>query len=192
MSHHTPARQATGLLSTALLIVLTGCGGDAASQPSASAPSVAQSAPSGETSTDTASPTDVDGTYTVTWTVEELKDALGGDDNPDAASLAEGNAGTIWVELDSGRYDIVFEDIGGDSCPGTYVLEGDRIVMTATTDPTDWDCGADSLGSKQADAAWSADEDGLTLTDWNLPASGGPMYFNEVFLGGKPLERVDD
>ena len=176
MSHHARARQATGLLSTALLIALTGCGGDAASQPSAS---------------DAAS-TEVDGTYTVTWTVEELTEALIGDANPDAAPLAEGNAGTIRLELDSGRYDIVFEDIGGDSCPGTYVLDGTRIVMTGTNDPAEWDCGTDSLGSKQADAAWSVDEDGLTLTDWNLPASGGPMYFNEVFLGTKALERVGE
>lgn len=171
------------LLTTGLLLTLTGCAGDAASQPSASSPAV------GETSSP-AEPTDVDGTYTVSWTVEELTEALGGDANPDAAALAEGNAGTIRLELDSGRYDIVFEDIGGDSCPGSYVLDGTRIVMTATNDPTDWDCGTDSLGSKQVDASWSVDEDSLTLTDWELPASGGPMYFNEVLLGAKALERV--
>ena len=192
MSHNTLARQATGLLSTALLIVLTGCGGDAASQPSASG--AASSADSGATSAEAVAtgPTEVDGTYTVTWTVEELAEALGGDANPDAAGLAEGNAGTITVEFDSGHYDLVFEDIGGDSCPGTYVLDGPRIVMTATNDPTQWDCGADSLGSKQVDASWSVDEESLTLTDWELPTSGGPMYFNEVFLGTKPLDRVGE
>jgi hypothetical protein len=176
------------LFATGLLLVLTGCGGDAASEPSAeTTPPETVTAPTSETP---GSPTAVDGTYAVTWTVEELTEALGGDANPEAASLAEGNAGTIRLELDSGRYDLVFEDIGDDSCPGTYVVDGTRIVMTATTDPTEWDCGTDSLGSKQADASWSVDEAGLTLSDWKLPAVGGPMYFNEVFLGAKPLERV--
>jgi hypothetical protein len=186
MSNRTYSLTATALLSAGVLLGLTGCGGEAASQPSASSTSDAASG----TASETPGPTEVDGTYAVTWTVEELTEALGGEDNPEAAGLAEGNAGTIRLELDSGRYDMVFEDIGGDSCPGTYVLDGDRIVMTATTDPTEWDCGADSLGSKQADAAWSVDEESLTLTEWKLPDSGGPMYFNEVFLGTKPLERV--
>jgi hypothetical protein len=177
----------TALLMTSLL-ALTGCGGNASSEPSAATtPSDTVTTPPRETA---GAPTEIDGTYAVTWTVEELTEALGGGANPEAASLAEGNAGTIRLELDAGRYDLIFEDIGGDSCPGTYELDGGRIVMTATTEPSEWDCGADSLGSKQADATWSLDEDGLTLSEWNLPAAGGPMYFNEVFLGGKPLERV--
>lgn len=182
------------LVGLGLLTGLGGCGGsDGDSAPAAGETTPAEAA-SGASATPTtpAPPAELNGTYEVTWSVDELTEALGGDSNPEAAGLAEENDGTIQLVLDDGRYDLVYVDMNNDSCPGTYVVEGDRIVMTATTNPAEWDCGTDSLGTKAVDAAWSLEGDTLTLTDWKLPTAGGPMYFNEAFLGTKPLERVGD
>ena len=197
-SGHRRQRVCAALVGLGLLTGLGGCGGsdgDGTSSEDATSATAAGADQSTATSTATtapAPPAELNGTYEVTWTVDELTEALGGDSNPDAAGLAEENDGTIQLVFDDGRYDMVYVDMNNDSCPGTYVVEGDRIVMTATTNPAEWDCGTDSLGTKAVDATWSLEGDSLTLTDWKLPTAGGPMYFNEAFLGSKPLERVGE
>ena len=35
------------------------------------------------------------------------------------------------------------------------------------------------------------DGDSLTLTDWALPEQPAMIWFNAVYFGTKPLERVD-
>ena len=189
-------RVCAALVGLTLVTGLGGCGSgddDSAATEGTTGPTATSAEESAAvTSTQAAPPAELNGTYAVTWTVDELAEALGGDANPQAADLAEENDGTIQLVLDDGRYDMIYVDMNNDSCPGTYVVEGDRIVITATTNPAEWDCGTDSLGTKAVDAAWSLDGDLLTLTDWKFPTAGGPMYFNEAFLGTKPLERVGE
>lgn len=134
--------------------------------------------------------TELDGTYAVTWTVEELTEALGGADNPTAEQDARNNAGTLELTFDRGRYDLVYV-ASGDSCPGTYVVDGDRVVLTATTRPSEWDCG-DGLGQTVADAAWRLADGDLTLTDWTVSPTPDMGWFTRALLGTKPLERVQE
>lgn len=188
------------LIGVGLLTGVGGCGsGDDSPQAGAAPPATAQPSLSEtgvETAAESGAPTEVDGRYTVTWTAEELteqlSEVLGGADDPQAQQEAEdlgnGNAGTIELILDGGRYDLVYVDFN-DSCPGTYVLDGDRIVMTATTDPSDWDCG-DGLGETAVDAAWSLDGSTLTLSDWEVPNPESMLGFNSALLGLKPWERI--
>lgn len=133
----------------------------------------------------------LEGAWTVTWTPEDLLEALGGEDAyPEAAQDAEANAGTTQLVFEGDEYDFVFVE-SGDSCPGTFTVEGDRVMMTATSDPTAWDCGGSTLGQLTADAAWSVDGDSLTLTDWNLSPEPAIDWFNSVAWGAKPFERVE-
>ena len=131
---------------------------------------------------------EMDGTYTVAWTVEDLTEALGGDSNPEAAAVAQGNAGTLRLVLDHGRYELRYEN--GDSCPGSYAVEGDRLILTATTRPSDWDCG-DGLGEVFVDARWRLTDAELTLTDWELTPEPSMIWFAAALLGSKPLERIE-
>jgi hypothetical protein len=141
--------------------------------------------------------TELDGRYTVSWTADELTlqvlQVLGDPDDPQdqqaAADLGKGNAGTLELSLSGGRYDLFYVDMD-DSCPGTYVLDGDRIVMTATMDPSEWDCGG-GLGEIAADAAWSLNGGVLTFTDWRVPNPRSMLGFNSVLLGLKAWERTD-
>ncbi|WP_157674350.1 TRAP transporter substrate-binding protein DctP [Agrococcus carbonis] len=130
----------------------------------------------------------LDGTYAVEWEVADLAAALGGDDNPESAEVARGNAGELRLTLDRGRYDLLHVP-SGDSCPGTYAIDGDRLVMTATSRPSEWHCGA-GLGEVAVDAAWAVEGDRLTLTDWRVPQPFSMLGFNAVLLGTLPLERV--
>ncbi len=136
----------------------------------------------------TGKPTRLDGTYAVTWNAADLAEALGGDANPEAASIAQNNAGTTHLCLDRGRYDLVNR---GDSCPGTFAVEGDRVVLTATIHPSEWDCG-DGLGATVVDARWELADGKLTLTAWELSPTPDIGWFAKALLGTKPLERVDE
>ncbi|WP_225753227.1 TRAP transporter substrate-binding protein [Actinotalea sp. Marseille-Q4924] len=135
-------------------------------------------------------PTELDGTYAITWTVEDLTEALGGEDNPTAEQDARNNAGTIQLTFDRGRYDLVYTALG-DSCPGTFIVDGDRVVLTATTVPSEWDCG-DGLGQTVADAAWRLADGDLTLSDWELSPTPDVGWFTRALLGTKPLERLEE
>lgn len=135
----------------------------------------------------TGEPTELDGTYTISWSVEDLTEALGGDDNPEASQIAQINAGTHELSFDRGRYDLVH---GGESCPGTFVVEGDRVVLTATTYPSEWHCG-DGLGATVVDARWQLADGKLTLTAWKLSPTPDIGWFAKGLLGTKPLERLD-
>lgn len=128
------------------------------------------------------------GTWTITWDVDDLYDALGGEGNPEARALAEGNAGTIELEFGEDRYDLRWVE-ASDSCPGTYEVDGDRVVLTATIDPSAWDCG-DGVGQLVADAAWSVEGDTLELSEWNLSPQPAMDWFVHALLGTEPLERV--
>lgn len=130
----------------------------------------------------------LEGTWTVTWTADELYEALGGDDNPSARSDAEINAGTLQLTFEAGEYDLVGVE-SEDSCPGTYEVTEDRVVLTATTKPADWDCG-DGLGQLAGDAAWEIVDGALVLSDWDLSPEPAMDWFNAALLGTKPLDRV--
>lgn len=181
-----PSARRRQALGTAVVTVglLVGLGGCSSTDSEAAAPTAAASS--------------LEGTYALTWSQDDLEDVLmeafGGADDPaaarDAQDLAAGNAGTIHLVPDAGRYDVIFKDFNDDSCPGTYVVEGDRIVMTATTNPAEWDCG-DGLGQTAVDARWTLDEGSLTLTDWTVPNPHSMLGFNALTWGSKPFERVD-
>ena len=79
---------------------------------------------------------------------------------------------------------------GGESCPGTFVVEGDRVVLTATTYPSEWHCG-DGLGATVVDARWQLADGKLTLTARKLSPTPDIGWFAKALLGTKPLERVD-
>ena len=131
----------------------------------------------------------LEGTWTISWTTEELYEALGGDDNPYARADAEANSGPLELVIEEeGSYDFRYPE-DDSSCPGTYELDGDRIVMTATTDPSLWDCG-DGVGQLVLDAAWSVDGDKLVLSDWNLSPEPSMDWFYEAVLGRAPLTRA--
>lgn len=147
------------------------------------------SAPEGSSADPTGEASELDGTYEITWSEDDLAEALGGDANPSARDLARGNAGTLLLVIDRGTYDLVFEN--GDSCSGTAEVDGSRVVLTATTKPSEWDCG-DGLGGTSVDAAWSLTDDRLTLTDWEVPVLESMLGFNSALLGSKPLSRVTD
>lgn len=147
----------------------------------------AGTAADGDPAAGTGATTPLDGSYTISWSVEDLTEALGGDANPEAASVARANAGTVVVTFDRGRYDVVYED--GSSCPGTFVVDGDRVVATATERPSEWSCG-DGLGEVTVDATWTLTGDTLTLTDWDLPQTPSIAWFMAAFVGDVPLERV--
>jgi hypothetical protein len=149
---------------------------------------VAAAEPGTTTAEPEGAPTAIDGTYVVTWTPDELAEALGGAANPEAAELARDNAGTIRLTFDRGRYDLVYVDVGGDSCPGTFVVDGDRVVLTATTRPSEWECG-DGLGQTVVDATWALTDGHLSLTEWNLPQGPSLQWFAKALLGTKPLQR---
>ena len=74
--------------------------------------------------------------------------------------------------------------------PGTFVVEGDRVVLTATTYPSEWHCG-DGLGATVVDARWQLADGKLTLTAWKLSPTPDIGWFAKGLLGTKPLERVD-
>ena len=132
----------------------------------------------------------IEGTWQVVWTVDELYEALGGDDNPYARQDAELNDGTIEIAFDDGAYDVRWVGQGDGSCPGTYELDGGRIIMTATTDPSEWDCG-DGVGHLAVDAAWTVEERQLIFTEWNLSEDPAMDWFYAAILGEKPLDRVE-
>lgn len=146
--------------------------------------------PSPPPSAEDAAATGLEGGYSVTWTADELYERFGGDENPDARALAEGNAGELLLTFDDdGTYGLVYVS-DGSSCPGTYAVEGDRVVMTATNDPTLWDCG-DGLGQLAADARWTLGDDSLTLTEWELSPDPAMDWANSALLGDVPLARVE-
>lgn len=164
-----------GLVIAVATLSLTAC----APQP--------QAAPSPD-DVDTA--TGLEGEYSVTWTPDELFERLGGDENPEARDIAEGNAGELRLTFDDdGTYGFVYVS-DGSSCPGTYEVDGDRVVMTATTDPTLWDCG-DGLGQLAADARWITDGDTLTLTEWELSPEPAMDWVYAAFFEDAPLTRVE-
>lgn len=168
-----------GVVLAGTALVLVGCASETRS-----------GTPDPTTSTGSSQDSPLDGTWATTWTFEGLLAALGGEEAYSGVQRdAENNAGTIHLVFDRGRYDAVYPETG-DSCPGSYRLEGDRIVMTATSDPTDWDCGG-GLGELTADAEWTVDGDRLTLTDWKLSTEPGVDWFNSALWGGQPFERVE-
>ena len=91
------------------------------------------------------------------------------------------------MTFDRGRYELYYKR-DDESSPGTFVVNGDRVVLTATTKPSEWECG-DGLGEMVADATWTMTGDELRLTDWKLPAEPGVSSFTATFLGTKPLQR---
>lgn len=161
-----------GLLSTcALALSLSGCAG----KPETSAP---------------AGGSELEGTWSVTWTADDLYERFGGDDEREARDLAEGNQGEQRLTFDGdGGYEHLFLS-DGSSCPGTYELDGDRIVMTATTDPAEWDCG-DGVGQLAADAQWGVEGDTLTLTEWKLSPEEAMDWAVAQMIGDVPLTRVE-
>lgn len=185
-----------GAASVALAALLvSGCGNGEGPATSAASPSTpaASSTPGTPAPDGTASQapageaTPLDGTYAITWDVADLTKALGGEANPAAAMDARNNSGTVRLVFDRGRYDMHYER-DGSSCPGTFVVNGDRIIMTATTKPSEWECG-DGLGALVADATWQLTGKELRLTDFKRAATPGISWFIEPFLGTKPLQR---
>ena len=75
------------------------------------------------------------------------------------------------------------------TCPGTYTVTGDRLVMVASNDISQWDCGGDSLGAVLVDAHWQLTGDTLVLSDFVLADQPDVTWFNAVYLS-KPLQRV--
>jgi hypothetical protein len=133
--------------------------------------------------------TDLDGTYSVTWTADELYERLGGADNPEARELAEGNQGELRLTFDAGEYELLYV-ADSSSCPGTYEIDADRVVLTATIDPAQWDCG-DGVGQLVADARWTVDAAGLTLTDWNLSPEPAMDWVSKAMIGEVLLARSE-
>jgi hypothetical protein len=167
----------------AALLVLSGCAGTSAATPAPQSPK-----PSPSASAESAS-TPIDGTYRTHWTRDELFEELGGSDSADAGDIADGNSGEIHVTFDAGEYVVKWVD-RNEACPGTFEIVGDRVIMTATTDPSKWDCGSDGVGQLAVDAAWAIVEPTLTLSDWNLSPEPAMDWFYKALLGAKPLERV--
>lgn len=183
-------RSLTAPLIVALLAV-GGCGGDAApSEPTTTvAQDVATSAP--ETPEATVALDDqsvLNGTYRLEWTPEDLNEATGME-----GSELEGNSGVYTLTLEDGEFDQVWDNAPsqGDHCRGTYVVSGNRILMTASTDVNDWDCGVETVGMGWVDAAWVLTTDQLALSDFAPTSVEGLHTFLELYLGSKPLTRVD-
>lgn len=171
---HTKTASLLG--ACAIALTLSACAG----QPDTSGPVE----PSGS-----AAGAELEGTWSVTWTADELYERFGGADNPEARDLAEGNQGEQHLVFDGdGAYDHRYLS-DGSSCPGTYELDGDRIVMTATIDPARWDCG-DGVGQLAADARWAVDGETLMLTEWELSAEPAMDWAVAAMLGDVPLARV--
>lgn len=131
------------------------------------------------------------GVWMVEWDEDDLYMALGGDNNPEARILARANAGRQHLVFEDGRFEIVYVDQGGDVCPGTYEIDGDRLVLTATQDPKEWHCGSDSLGQLVMDARWERESDQLALTDWRLSERPAIDWFSKAVFGSRPLQRAD-
>jgi hypothetical protein len=71
------------------------------------------------------------------------------------------------------------------------VVDDDRVVLTATSRPSEWDCG-DGLGQTVADATWRLAGNELTLKDWTLSPTPDIGWFTRALLGTKPLERMEE
>jgi TRAP-type transport system periplasmic protein len=140
-------------------------------------------------------PSVINGSYRLAWDTDELFDALvsAGVPSEFAEHDARINAGVIVLTFDDGRYDHVYESgvEAGDNCNGTYGISGNRIIMVASYDPTEWDCGLDSMGTVVVDAAWELTDQELVLSDFTLSDEPGITWWNEVFLGSKPLIEMD-
>lgn len=140
-------------------------------------------------------PSVINGTYRLEWDADELFEAFGVDD-PEIAPLlqrdAANNAGVSILTFNDGQYDQIAESgpSAGSNCPGTYAISGNRITMVASSDPTEWDCGRDSLGLKGVDAAWELTDQGLLLSDFTLSEEPDVTWWNAVFFS-KQLMRVD-
>lgn len=164
-----------GLAGVALVAALSGCGLTSDDPPP----------------TPDLEETSIDGTYTLSWSPEELREAFEAAGNPNAVQDARSNAGNHVLTMERGRYDFVFGHANGDSCPGTYVVTGDRVVVTATDDPTEWECDDSQVGETVVDARWTLTDDALTLTDWQTPGNERLSMLTETVLGTKPLQRVE-
>lgn len=130
----------------------------------------------------------LDGTYSITWTADELYERFGGTENPEARDIAEGNDGELRLTFSDGEYELYYGS-DGSSCPGTYEVADDRVVMTATIDPSEWDCG-DGVGQMTADAEWLVDGEGLILTDWELSPEPAIDWAMKALVGEVLLERT--
>jgi hypothetical protein len=190
-SRRTP-RAFSVLLITALL-VLAGCGGDAGSDATQTTVTTAPrdadtTAPDAPVTTEAPDdPSVLNGTYRLEWTPEDLSAATGMEGNE-----LEGNSGVYTLTLEDGEFDQVWDNIPsqGDHCRGTYVISGNRLLMTASSDINDWDCGVDTVGQGWVDAAWELTDDQLILSDF-APTVGDLHLLLEIYLGSKPLTRID-
>jgi hypothetical protein len=63
--------------------------------------------------------------------------------------------------------------------------------LVASSDPAEWQCGNEDLGRTFVDAAWELNDQGLLLSDFLLSEEPDITWWNRVFLGAKPLVRVD-
>jgi hypothetical protein len=190
-SRRTP--RTSGVLLITALLVLAGCGGDAGSDATqttvTTAPQdAASTAP--EAPVTTGAPDDpsvLNGTYRLEWTPEDLNEATGmvGDE-------LEANSGVYTLTLEDGEFDQVWDNAisAGDHCRGTYVVNGNRLLMTASSDINDWDCGGEDVGIDWVDAAWELTDDQLILSDF-APTVEDLHLLLENYLGSKPLTRID-
>jgi TRAP-type C4-dicarboxylate transport system substrate-binding protein len=150
-------------------------------------------------------PSVINGSYRIEWSADELFDALVGgtflppvpaDDAELLASIekeATNNAGVVIFIFNDGHFDNTYETgfFAGDHCNGTYAISGNRITMVASSDPAEWQCGNEDLGRTFVDAAWELNDQGLLLSDFLLSEEPDITWWNRVFLGAKPLVRVD-
>jgi hypothetical protein len=150
-------------------------------------------------------PSVINGSYRIEWSADELFDALVGgtflppvpaDDSELLASIekdATNNAGVVIFTFSDGHFDNIYETgfFAGDHCNGTYAISGNRITMVASSDPAEWQCGNEDLARTFVDAAWELNDQGLLLSDFLLTGEPDITWWHRVFLGAKPLVRVD-
>ncbi len=142
--------------------------------------------PDDEVALGTDDPAVLNGTFTFEWTVDELHQIEWMTED-----MAVDNAAVLELTFEDGRYDMVWTTGAdpGASCPGRYGVTGDRLVMVATSDITEWDCGGDSLGLRVVDATWELAGDTLTLSEFTLPDEPDVSWFNATYMA-KPMTRI--
>ena len=176
----TMQRIGLAISSAALITGATACAAGSVTEAPAAGPTQSPGSYRSEPNAPAGPSAKLDGSYTVHWRLSELAKALGG-----RWEDASENVGELTVTIHG--TDFWFNGI----CHGKSEITDDRIIVTTTAHPSEWDCGA-GRGAPMINARWRIDGDLLRLTDWRVTGSGpGSLDWNLwIILGFKPLHKV--
>jgi hypothetical protein len=119
----------------------------------------------------------IEGRYRVEWTIDELEEWTLG--LADDFTIRE-NVGVWDLVFSNGAFDI--QRVGDTlSCGGSYSTRGGRVVMTSSSDPLVWTCGAGSLGEVIVDASWTTSTGTLSFDEFVISETPDATWWFSMF-----------